>query len=504
VHRSRRVAVAADSLVAGVALATTLASAAPGPGGWDNLGHGATVTSSAFDGAVYALASGPSGVLYAGGAFTDAGGDPGADYVAQWSNGRRTRAAGAPLTGSVDALAYRSGKLYVGGTFTNAGGNADADFLAVWDGASWKPFCNSTGGGAPITANVMALQVIGSTLYIGGAFANGAGLKTADYLVACDLNTGAPSSTVLRDGDTPGAVYALTADSNGTLYAAGQFIDMAGNRASDHVAAYAGGVWHQMGTGPSNGGGALDDYARAITAHGTDVFVGTDSRNIGGIAQADHVARWNGSAWSAMGSNTGGADGWFPASGFIYAMTTSGSRVFVAGSFQNAGGDPRADNVAVWDGSAWHGLGSNGAGNGPWIGNGLALATFGPRLFAGGNFTTAGTDRQAEFVASYPLAPDTTPPRITAYTLSPGAFKAARSTLVRYRLSEASSVLFTVQTKAGARLKSLARQSGAGANQFRFAGRTLRPGAYNLVAVATDAAGNRSPRLVRPCRIIAG
>jgi hypothetical protein len=487
------------ALALAVTVCFTAVASATGPGGWSHLGVGKPGTSS-LNGAVYALNSSAPGVLFVGGAFTSAGGDAKAAYIARW-NGTKWGPVGSPtLNGAVHAIAYNAGKVYAGGVFTNAGGNDNADFLAVWDGTSWKPFCNSVNGGAPITANVMALQIIGNTLYIGGAFQNGAGLKTADYVVACDLTTGNASSLVTRDGDVAGAVYALTADSNGTLYAAGQFIDMAGNRASDHIAAFAGGQWHQMGSGPSNGGGSLDDYARALTAHGTDVYVGTDSLNIGGIAQADHVARWNGTAWSAMGADAAGTNGWFPASTFINAMTTSGSRVFVAGSFQNANGDPRADNIAVFDGSAWHALGSNGAGNGPWNGNGLALATFGPLLEAGGSFTSAGGDTFAEYAASYPLVPDTTAPRVTAYTVAPAAFPPAKSATVRYRLSEAARVLFTVQ-KAGRKVRSFTRSSPAGATQFLLAGRGLKAGSYSLAEVAVDAAGNRSARLSRPFRV---
>ena len=281
-----------------------------------------------------------------------------------------------------------------------------------------------------------------------------------------------------KDGDVSGGVYALTATSNGTLYAAGQFINMARNPAADHVAAYSGGSWHALGGGPALGGtpGSLDDYARSITARGTDVYVGTDSLNIGGIAQADHVARWDGSAWHAMGSATGGADGWLPKTAFIYALATSGARVFAAGSFQNANGDPRADMVAVFDGAAWHNVGSNGAGNGPWIGYSLALRAFGSLLYAGGNFTSAGGDRQAASIASYPLAPDTTPPKITAYSVAPGAFRAAQSATVSFRLSEPAQLAFTVKKKSGAKVKSFARKSTAGANRFRLAGRALKAG----------------------------
>ncbi len=151
VRRSLRVALFALSIGVVVAL-TAGASATPGPGGWDNLGTGSKPTSSAFVDAVYALNSDAPGVLYAGGRFIDAGGDLSADFLAQWKNGRWTRAVSVPLTASVNAIAYRAGKLYVGGVFVNAGGNPNADFLAVWDGTKWGTVCNTTG--PPIGGNV--------------------------------------------------------------------------------------------------------------------------------------------------------------------------------------------------------------------------------------------------------------------------------------------------------------------------------------------------------------
>jgi hypothetical protein len=68
---------------------------------------------------------------------------------------------------------------------------------------------------------------------------------------------------------------------------------------------------------PSAGGGAVDDYVRSMTSSGNDVYIGTDSVNVAGIPQADHVAKWNGSAWSAVGANTAGTDGWLPPTAFI-------------------------------------------------------------------------------------------------------------------------------------------------------------------------------------------
>ena len=488
--------------VVALALAATVCVAASaattGPGGWSDLG---ATGKAGLNGSVYALNADTFGghVLFAGGAFTSAGGDPTISHLGAW-NGTKWIAVGAPvLNGAVHAIAYNNGRVYAGGVFTNAGGDADADFLAVWDGSTWKPFCNAVG--AAFNGNVVALKIIGSTLYIGGSFLDATGIKSADSLVACDLNTGTPQALGTQDGVT-GSVYALAADSNGILYAAGAFINMGGNLAADHVAAFNGSAWSSMGSGPSNGGGPVQDIARSITAQGTNVYVGTDSLNIGGIAQADHVAKWNGSAWSAMGSSTDGANGWFPASATILGLATSGSRVFATGTFTDANGDPRADNIASFGGTSWHNVGSNGAGDGPWSGSGLALVAFGDDIVAGGSFTSAGGNRRAVGAASYPLVPDITAPKVTLYNIAPTLFKATQSTAVTYKLSEPAKVTFTL-TKAGKKLRVFARTSPAGASKFQLAGRGLTPGGYRLAVVAVDVWGNHSASQWRAFRIIA-
>jgi hypothetical protein len=386
-------------LVIGLSIAVSLLIGddawATGPGGWDHLG------SPGLNGRVDALLGVPHfgsipDSLYAGGVFTAAGGNTSAVAIARW-DGSAWHSIGAPpistATGAgVDAIAVdrTTGKVYLGGNFTNAGGNPNADFLAVWDGASWKSFC------APITANVKALQIIGRTLYIGGDFADGAGRATADKLVRCNLDTGVSSSTVAAQ-EINSAVYALTADSAGRLYAAGSFINIDGIPNADHVAIFDG-TWHAMQAG------AVDSITRSIASDGTNVYIGSDAVDIGGIAKADHIAKWNGSTWSALGGNAANTDGWLPATASINAIATSGSNVFVAGSFQNAEGHPTADMVAGFNGFSWAPLGSNGAGNGPLGGPGNAVATFGGQVVVGGNFTTAGGDSRAGYIARYPGA----------------------------------------------------------------------------------------------------
>ena len=380
------------SMLLGIATPTL----ATGPGGWDHLGTGATASVAALNGRVDALHVAPhSGSLpdslYAGGVFTSAGGDGTAVSIARWDGSAWHSLEAPALNGGVDAIAVDGNKVYVGGVFTNAGGDRNADFVAVWDGASWKPVCS------PVTASVLALQIIGRKLYIGGTFADGAGLTTADKLLVCDLDTGIPSATVDASDDINSSIYALTADSAGRLYAAGSFINMDQIPNADHVAMYDG-TWHAMQAG------AVDDITRSIASDGTNVYIGSDSVDIAGIAQADHVAKWNGSAWSAMGANTAMTDGFFPASTFINGLVTNGSNVFATGSFQNANSFPTADEVVGYNGFSWSALGSDGAGNGPLPGPGNAVALFGGQVVVGGNFTTAGGDGRASYIARYPGA----------------------------------------------------------------------------------------------------
>jgi Ca2+-binding RTX toxin-like protein len=105
---------------------------------------------------------------------------------------------------------------------------------------------------------------------------------------------------------------------------------------------------------------------------------------------------------------------------------------------------------------------------------------------------------------------DVTPARVTGYRLSRSRFAVGRTrrtgTTVRFRLSEAATMSFTVERLVRGRYRklkgSLKRRGRRGANSFKFTGswrkRKLKPGRYRLVATATDRARNRSkPKRVR-------
>ena len=384
---------------AAIALGMASTASAVGPGGWDHLGAGVTPSSPSLNGDALVLNTDLPGQLLVGGKFTNAGGIADADRIASWNGTAWSAISPTALNGDVMAIETAGGFIFAGGIFTNAGGDPNADFLARWNGATWQPFCTPAVPGPSINGTVTSLQAIGGTLYVGGEFLNGAGNANADFLLACDLASGASSDTVATQAFS-GPVYALTADSNGRLYAAGNFINLDSNSASDYIASFAGGVWTNLGAGAGSSG-LVPGIIRSLTANGTDVYIGTDATNIAAIPQADHIARWDGAAWHAVGANVAGTDGYLPASAQVIGMTTFGSQVYATGQWLNAGGDPTADNIANFDGTSWRPVGSNGSGDGPLTPKGGPLAIVGGVLHAGGSFTSAGGDPQAAFIAKY-------------------------------------------------------------------------------------------------------
>jgi hypothetical protein len=384
-------------LLAAPALVPT--AGATGPGGWDHLGTGATASTAALNNDVLALNTDLPGQLLAAGKFTNAGGVVGRNRLASW-NGTAWSSVGPlnSLNGDVLSMATAGGKVYVGGVFTDAGGVPHADRLAVWTGTVWETAC----AGTPLTGSVDALKVVGNTLFVGGNFQDGFGLAAADYMLACDLTSGSVSATATAPS-FPGPVYALAVDGTGRLYAGGNFHNVAGNTASDFVASYDGLSWSPLGTG-AGGGGHVTGIVRSLATSGTDLYVGSDGLDIATLPTADHVARWDGVQWHPLGSN-GAGNGYLPsvAATSVYALLVHGQNVYASGNWQNVGGNPAADYIGAFnvDSATWQTVGSDGAGGGPLNAKGESMTVFNGVLHAGGNFTSAGGDPLAKYLARY-------------------------------------------------------------------------------------------------------
>jgi hypothetical protein len=365
-------------------------------GSWSALGSNGS-GNGALNAWVVAIAVSGSD-LYVGGDFTNAAGIPAADYVARW-NGSIWSALGSSsgngaLNNSVRALAVSGSDLYVGGGFDDAAGIPTADNIAKWSGSAWSAVGSNGSGNGAINNWVQVLTVSGSDLHVGGYFTNAAGIPEADRVATWNGTAWAAlGSNGVGIGALNGPVLAL-AVSGSDLYVGGNFANAAGIPEADIIARWNGSAWSALGSN-GVGIGALNYQVSALAVSGTDLYVGGAFYNAAGIAAADYIARWNGSVWSALGSN-GSGDG--ALSGPVWALAVSGSDLYVGGGFSYAAGT--ASNVAKWNGSAWSALGSS-AGN--WVLNStvLALAVSGDDVHVGGWFTDAAGMATADYVAKW-------------------------------------------------------------------------------------------------------
>ncbi len=290
---------------------------------------------------------------------------------------------GGGVAGRVRALlameAPVGGALIAAGKFEAAGGTP-ARNIARWDGGSWA----ALGGGVGAEAHSLAIFDDGSgkKLYVGGEFQLVSG-RPISYIARWD---GVSWSGV--GGGTNDFVLALAVYDDGlgggaALYAGGCFPHAGGSTLANRIARWDGSAWSALGTG-------MNGFVRGLAVYrapgGVEELIAGGQFTAAGGAPANRVARWDGARWAALGEGLDNA---------VYALAVyddgSGEKLYAGGFFLNAGGAP-AQRIARWDGARWEGVG------GGMNSDVTALAVFDGffaeqerGLYAGGLFTLAGT-----------------------------------------------------------------------------------------------------------------
>lgn len=370
-----------------------------GPGG-----NGVNASVSALE----VFDDGTGAALYAGGFFTTAGGEI-ANRVARW-DGTNWFPLNGPNGNGMDNTVWvlsvidigTGPALYAGGRFEHAGG-VEANRVAKWDGSVWSPLFGRQGNGVYGVTSVTVYDLTqfddgtGPTLVAGGEFTTAGGVA-ARYIAKWNGGEWFPLSGPSGNG-TNNTVYALGVFDDGSvpgLYAGGNY-GTAGGQTARSIARWDGSAWATLSDPGGNGVSSMV-FALTVFDDGTGpaLYVGGGFAVAGGVT-ANRVAKWDGSAWSALSGPGGtGVDSQAGQPREIRAMTVfddgTGPALYVGGLFTTAGG-VAASNIARWDGSSWSSLNTPGGGNGV-SGTVLALTIFddgdGPALYAGGAFTTAG------------------------------------------------------------------------------------------------------------------
>lgn len=206
---------------------------------------------------------------------------------------------------------------------------------------------------------------------------------------------------------------------NGNLYACGNFEHADGNQCLG-IAKWNGSGWSDVGGGFQYN--AFTNVVRGLIVFNNELYAGGYVDSVAGMS-INKVAKWNGTGWSAVGTNcpistvncfaihnaelyAGGTssgavkcsvakwDGsnWInldPSSGNldVSSLASYNGDLYAAGNFTSING-VTANKIAKWNGSTWSDV--NGEVSGGIINIVRALAVFNNKLYAGGNFTNAG------------------------------------------------------------------------------------------------------------------
>ncbi len=319
--------------------------------------------------------------LYVGGEFYNAGGSP-ANNMARW-DGTVWSTVGGGIGSDyghvVHALQVYGGVLVAAGTFDTAGGSP-ANNVARWDGAAWSAMAEGTSGRIDCLA-VFDDDGGGDALFVGGLFVGGGGSMTG-HIARWRAESWSSLSPPMGLGVNASYISTMATWDDGSgeaLYVGGWSLTSAGEVVTPGIARWDGSSWSSLGSGV-DGMGVL---ALAVFDDGSGeaLYVGKYYSGVGGTFWGG-IVRWDGSAWSTVGS---GVDG------YVTALEVfddgGGAELYAGGSFSMAGG-VSVENTARWDGSVWSPVGS---GTDDDIN---ALRTHddgsGPALYVGGSFDTAG------------------------------------------------------------------------------------------------------------------
>lgn len=373
----------------------------PATNSWSGLGNG---LGNGLNGGVNSLTTVGSDLIVAGD-FTQAnigGATVTANRLIRFSTTASTwiSIGGGPegkrIVGPVYRILNVNGDIYLGGNFAVVDANGTtiyANNLVSYGTANgqWGRIVNSSGEGA--NSDVYAMVRIGNRVYFGGRF-NSIGGISANYIAAYDLTTGNWSKLGAGAGNGVNEVVLDMTVVGTDLYVAGAFTmaNIGGTPVPvGYVARYdtLTGVWSALGTGGGNG---LNDTSYTVTTIGSDVFFGGSftSANIGGgQIRVNRLAKYDPAAkkWSAVGSGVGNG-----VNEFIFTLAALGTDLYVGGifSFVNEGGSGlSANSIARFDtvNNTWSTLGSAG-------GNGVdevvsAIEVIGTDLYVGGIFSGA-------------------------------------------------------------------------------------------------------------------
>ncbi len=312
---------------AGTTLVNNIVAFDPQTNEWSALGEG-------LNGQVLCIEVMPNGDLIAGGAFTTSG-ETVVNRLARW-DGTQWTPFGSGMNRDVRAIAFApNGDIVAGGAFDTADG-VTVNKIARWNGTTWSALAN---GVSTHSNEVLAIVVTPSgDVIAGGNFGtipSGTGTITGTGNIArFDGTNWFPIGEGNNRLDRPVRHLALSPE--GDLLAAGDFDMLNGGLRLYGLARWDGTAWSAV-AGPGFGLNAVTFMPDGV------IWAGTTS-----------VARLDGSGWTQLPGQSGGGS-IFPDGTIRTIAVLPDGQIFAGGTFNLMDGI-KTWGLARWNGTAWVGF----------------------------------------------------------------------------------------------------------------------------------------------------
>ncbi len=319
---------------------------------WEALG---TTKGVSQTGTVYAIKVDASNNVYVGGRFDTAGGIT-VNNIAMWNGSWNTvgsgsniglvGSAGSSTNATVYCITLYNNKLYIGGTFSFVKGTLiSLNNIVVWN----IPTSLYSGLGTGVLGNqISSIAIYNDVLYASGNFTTitiSTGTYTANNIASFNLTSNPNNywNNLLNGlGTSTSYVNSIAIDTNGNLYAVGDFINDGNGNTVNRIAKWSNNSWSSItydpGTGPVIG---VNNEIRTIVIDSTNnIYIGGKFTTAGGVT-VNNIALLN---------NTNNTWYWYNYSyNGIYGITNgtypcrilniSKNNLYIGGDFTSAGGD---------------------------------------------------------------------------------------------------------------------------------------------------------------------
>ena len=186
-------------------------------------------------------------------------------------------------------------------------------------------------------------------------------------------------------------VFALNTDSPGQLIVGGRFTDAGGNPDADRIAIWDGLSWGSLG--PSESLAGTGTFVNALAFYNGNIYAGGTFQNAGGNPAADNLAFWNGTNWQFFCASINGP---------VDSLQVIGNTLYIGGSFSNVNGQAQADNLIRCSLDTGQFISATVDNDGDLAGRVQAMtADAAGNLYAGGTFTNLDGIAAADYVAMF-------------------------------------------------------------------------------------------------------